>query len=128
MTPVKPLIYIAGPYSHPDPVANTHAAVRHGLMLRESYDVAVIIPHLSLVAQLVGPRNDEFWYNLDLDVLAHCDGLVRIPGASRGADREVIVADELGIPVFHISDGYHQLERWLDSLGLRVLDLRSDVS
>lgn len=23
----RPLIYIAGPYTHPDPVANTHAAI-----------------------------------------------------------------------------------------------------
>ena len=37
-------------------------------------------------------------------LLQHCDGVLRLPGASTGADNDVRIATELGIPVFHSID------------------------
>jgi hypothetical protein len=37
----------------------------------------------------------------DLNWLAKCDAVLRLPGASSGADREVEYAQKLGIPVFY---------------------------
>lgn len=33
-------------------------------------------------------------------LLQHCDAVLRLPGASSGADNDVRIATELGIPVF----------------------------
>jgi nucleoside 2-deoxyribosyltransferase len=119
---MRPLIYVAGPYTHPDPVKNTHKAVQAGLHLHECYDVAVIIPHLSIVAHLISPRDDEYWYGFDLALVAHCDGLVRLPGRSHGADIEVNYAIELGIPVWDDDAGlfYDDFGEWIDSLHVNL--------
>jgi hypothetical protein len=34
-------------------------------------------------------------------LLAHCDGVLRLPGTSSGADNDVRIAHERGIPVWH---------------------------
>lgn len=106
------LIYVAGPYTHPDPVKNTHNAIRVGEKV-ERLGAAVFIPHLSLVWHLVSPAPIERWYERDLAVLERCDALVRIPGPSTGADAEVARAEELGLPVFVLDLGYGQFLYWL---------------
>lgn len=98
---MKPLVYVAGPFRRPDPIANTHRAVREGMALWDSGRVAVLIPHLTLVAHLVEPRADRDWLDFDLDQLEHCHAVLRLPGESAGADAEVARAHELGLPVFH---------------------------
>jgi hypothetical protein len=98
MTP-KPLVYVAGPYaSHP--THNTRAAVLAGVGLWRTGLVAVLIPHTSLAADLVAPMPEADWYAFDLDQLAHCDAVLRLPGESQGADAEVAFAEEHGLPVF----------------------------
>jgi hypothetical protein len=34
-------------------------------------------------------------------LLAHCDAVLRLPGASTGADQDVAIARERGLPVWH---------------------------
>jgi hypothetical protein len=34
-------------------------------------------------------------------LLQHCDAVLRLPGASTGADNDVRIANERGLPVFH---------------------------
>lgn len=102
---MKPLVYIAGPYTHPDPVQNTHRAIREGMRLRETHQVAVLIPHLNLLADMVEPRPVDYWYQWDLDQLGSCDVLYRMPGLSTGADNEVAYAIEHDIPVVYNDDG-----------------------
>lgn len=95
---MKPLVYIAGPYTNPDPVLNTHEAIRWAEIV-EALGVDVVIPHLSLLWHIVSPAPLETWYARDLAVLERCDAVFRFPGASTGADAEVARAIELGIPV-----------------------------
>lgn len=93
------LVYLAMPYTHPDPVINTHNAMRVAEILIE-HGCIPIIPHLSLFWHLVYPHPIEFWYDYDLKILERCDCLLRLGGESKGADKEVIYAKSKGIPVF----------------------------
>jgi hypothetical protein len=46
------------------------------------------------------PMPPDYWYEWDLHALLKCDALLRMPGISVGADREVEFARAHGIPVF----------------------------
>lgn len=96
---MKPLVYIAGPYTNPDPVLNTHKAIWWGTRLADQGYCTPIIPHLTMLWHTVDPHPLEFWYAYDLEVMARCDIVFRIPGDSTGADAEVKEAKRLGIPV-----------------------------
>lgn len=96
----KPLVYVAGPYSHPDPVANTHKAIAFADRLWAEGLVAPHVPHLTLLWHLQIPHPIEVWYELDLAVLIRCDAVYRMAGESTGADAEVAVAASRDIPVF----------------------------
>lgn len=95
----KPLVYIAGPYTSPDPVLNVRRAVKMGERVAASGAVP-IVPHLSMLWHLVSPQEIDYWYQYDLEILLHCHALIRLVGASPGADREVEFAERAGIPVF----------------------------
>ena len=100
---MRPLVYIAGPYTHPDPPLNVRAAIEWGEGV-ERLGCDVVIPHLSMLWHLVSPAPIERWYARDLAVLARCDALVRFPGASTGADAEVDFAQERDIPCFVVGE------------------------
>jgi hypothetical protein len=96
----RALVYIAGPYTRPDRVANTRTAIDVAEQV-EALGCDVFIPHLSLLWHLVAPAPTERWYERDYAILDRCDGLVRFKGASAGADAELRRAiDVLDIPVF----------------------------
>lgn len=99
-----PVVYIAGPITYPDPIANTHEAV---LVADELYVAQVcvpVIPHMNIIWHLVKPRSNAFWYEYDLHILRKCDGLLRLPGVSVGADLEIAEANRVDIPVFFWGD------------------------
>lgn len=96
----RPLVYVAGPYAHPDPVANTNRAIGIADDLQEFGDVTCHVPHLTLLWHMVRPHDVEHWYAYDLAVLARCDALLRLDGPSSGADNEVLFAQRHDIPVF----------------------------
>lgn len=97
--------YVAGPYTRPDPCVNTHAAL---LVANQLWEVGFMpfVPHLTHFWHTVTPRPYEFWLEYDTEMLACCDYLVRLPGESAGADREVAFARERGIPVFFGVDAF----------------------
>jgi nucleoside 2-deoxyribosyltransferase len=112
----RPLVYIAGPYTHPDPVANTHAVITFASELIDEGLVTPVVPHLTLLWHAVSPRPLDFWYAYDVALLRRCDALFRVEGASSGADMEIEFAEANGIPVFTIRD---QLNEWaLERLGV----------
>ncbi|HNE37355.1 MAG TPA: DUF4406 domain-containing protein [Microthrixaceae bacterium] len=95
---MKPLVYVAGPIS-----GDPFGCVRQGV---EAFDVlrgvgcTPILPQLSVLAEMVQHRPYEEWMAYDFEVIARCDALVRLPGESEGADREVRHARELGVRVY----------------------------
>jgi hypothetical protein len=94
-------VYVAGPYSHPDPVENTHNALVVADLLEATEVVTAYVPHTSLLWHLVFPHDVDFWYDYDIAWLDRCDALLRMPGESTGADDEVTYAHTQEIPVFY---------------------------
>ncbi len=105
----RPLVYVAAPYTHPEPVENTHDAIWAAECLQATGLVTAVVPHLSMMWHLLFPHSSDYWYDYDLALLARCDALLRLPGMSVGADREVAFAAERHIPAFYeVEDLY----RW----------------
>jgi len=111
----KPLmILIAGPYrsgtgDDPDKMAANLAALEtaawpifragHVPMIGEW----VALPVLSSAGAggPLDPFAEQVMYPTAERLLQHCDGVLRLPGASTGADQDVRIAQERGIPVWH---------------------------
>ena len=93
-------IYVAGPYTHGDVAVNVRNAIAAANDLAD-LGFASYVPHFTHFWHMLHPRPYEFWLELDNQFLPHCDGLLRLPGQSRGADKEVALAESLGLPVFH---------------------------
>lgn len=109
----KPLVYIASPYSFGDPGANTHFQCRVFDSLLSEGIVTPLAPLWTHFQHVVFPRTDQDWIEYDLEVMSRCDAVLRLEAIieedsysycqseSVGADNEVRVAEESGIPVFY---------------------------
>jgi len=97
------LVYVAGPYTNPDPIENTHKALVEADTMYElsEHELVPVVPHLTAFWHLVRPHDYAHWLEYDLKVLSRCDAILRLPGESSGADGEVEFAEMNGIPVFH---------------------------
>jgi len=96
-------VYVSGPLTTGGPAAlreNVRRAVEAGCeLIRRGY--VVIVPHeKALLAEQVLYRPYEAWLDYDFKCIDRCDVLLRLPGASGGADREVEYAGSLGRPVY----------------------------
>jgi len=114
---VSRYVYIAGPYTHPDPVENTHKAIYMADTLRELGFIP-FCPHTTLLWHMVCPHEPDYWYKYDLDWLAQCDVLLRLPGESWGADEEMKFAIAHDIPVVRSVD---ELVAWATYRNYTVL-------
>jgi hypothetical protein len=47
------------------------------------------------------PVSEQVLYPTAERLLQHCDAVLRLPGASTGADQDVRIAEERGLPVYH---------------------------
>jgi len=92
-------IFVSGPLSHGDVYENVLKAQQVGAELI-ALGFAPFIPHLYHYLHVVNPIDYERIMAVDQAWLAQADGVVRIPGYSPGADREVALAKAQGIPVF----------------------------
>lgn len=94
-------VYIAGPIGQDPKQAkiNMHYAIEYAHQLRDR-GYSPFVPQLSVVWHKRRPRMYEDWLTMDFDWIEVCDALLRIPGESPGADREVEFARKLGIPVY----------------------------
>jgi hypothetical protein len=93
-------VYVAAPYTTPDPVENTHKAVKVCNALREEGYIP-FCPHLTMLWHTICPQPYRFWMEYDQAWLSKCDVLLRLPGESSGADEEVDVAMDLNVPVVY---------------------------
>lgn len=92
-------VYVSGPISLGELTENIAKAVDAADELFRA-GLHPYIPHVGFLWQYRHQHGYEEWMALDLAWLANCDAVVRIPGESKGADREVARAQELGIPVY----------------------------
>ncbi len=114
MRPDRPLlILICGPYlsgTDGDPVriaANLAALEAMALPIYERGHLALVGEWLALpiIRAAGGDHHGDsafqaYQYPVAHRLLSRCDAVLRIPGASRGADLDVAHAIELGLPVF----------------------------
>jgi hypothetical protein len=96
-------IYVAGPYTIPDPESNTRKAIDAGLQILQMGHFP-FIPHLThyvdLRARELGKSVTwEEYIQWDVQWLEVCDALLLL-GRSKGADIEVAKARSLGLKIF----------------------------
>ena len=108
MHPMKTFVYVAGPYTKPDPDTNIRIAVLAADELRRMGFIP-FVPHLTHYWHLVTPDDYEAWLAYDFQWITRCDALLRLPGDSPGADREIGFATAHEIPVFYSTD---ELVEW----------------
>ena len=109
----KTLIYLGCPYSDPDPLireqrfnaVNAYAA----RLMNDGKYVFSPISHghpIALAGDL--PNDFAFWEGLCREMMSHCGELriLMLPGwqESVGVLAELLIADELGIPISYISE------------------------
>lgn len=63
----------------------------------------VALPVLSSAGAtgVTDPLADQVMYPTARRLLQHCDAVLRLPGDSAGADQDVAIARERGLPVYH---------------------------
>ena len=97
----KLMVYIAGPISKGPYWINVRNGIEAGHAVRKE-GMIPFIPHLDFLWVLLHP--EITWEeNLEYDeqVILRCDAMLRLPGESKGADREEAFAKQNAIPVFH---------------------------
>lgn len=106
------MVLVAGPYrsgTNGDPQrmdANLKALNRAALEVWNRGHLPVIGEWLALpLAEAAGSRavGDAVWDQIGYPVadrlIDRCDAILRLPGASKGADGDVVRAQELGLPI-----------------------------
>jgi hypothetical protein len=97
---MKELVYIAGPYTGGDPRINVIKAIDAAEKVAEAGYVPYV-PHLNHLWDSIHPHDYEFWMEQGAEFLDRCDAVLRLPGESPGADREVVMAIEAGMHVYY---------------------------
>lgn len=93
-------VYIAGPYTKGNHNHNVRSAILAGDRLLVEGHVP-FVPHLCTLWDILHPHGWETWMEWTSTWLKECDALIRLPGASKGSDAEVEMAEELGMPVYY---------------------------
>lgn len=96
----KLTVYVAGPLTTGDWIQNVRAALDAESELIDA-GYLPFVPHKSVLSDLVHHRGYEQWLDWCLAWVEQCDVLLRLPGESPGADREVEHAKLHGKPVVH---------------------------
>lgn len=124
------IILIAGPYrSGTDGdanriEANLRALEAHALPIYRAGHIPMIGEWVALpVARAAGSRevgdpiSEQFLYPVASRLLERCDAVLRIPGASKGADEDVRIARERGLPVYFRLSEVPGIDAESDALG-----------
>jgi hypothetical protein len=104
------MIYLASPYSHPDPAVREHrfqhACRAAAALLRAGIPTFAPIAHSVPIAEHGLPTSWEFWRAVDLEHLRLCEAIVvlRLAGWERsvGVRAEVTLARQWGMPVIEL--------------------------
>lgn len=93
-------VYVAGPYTG-EVADNVRKAI---LAADELFEAGLypFCPHaMTHLWHTVCSHEYETWLDFDAAWLLRCDVVLRMPGLSKGAEREVALAHYLDIPVFY---------------------------
>src|SRR3990167_183968 len=92
-------VYIASPYTQGSVSNNVRNSIEAAETLLDC-GFLPFVPLLSHFWDLIVKHDYDFWMAMDLEWVARCDILLRLPGESKGADTEVARAKEIGVPVY----------------------------
>jgi hypothetical protein len=90
--------YVAGPYTVGDTIRNVANAVSAGNSLL-AHNIIPFIPHFSFIWHLLHEHSYDQWLEYDFAWLDKCDALLRLPGESPGAEKEIQKAISKGLYV-----------------------------
>jgi nucleoside 2-deoxyribosyltransferase len=102
------MIYLASPYSDPNPVVMEErfraACIAAGELMNQGLVVFSPIAHTHPIAVACNlPRGWDYWHQFDLEFIRAADALIvlRLPGwnKSKGIDGELSIARDLCIPI-----------------------------
>lgn len=111
------LIYVAGPYSSPDPLVckarmEAFNAVMAVLITHGKHPVSPLLNHYVSEKQLEAGRAADFpldwayWKSYSLNLLRRCDRMVVVMADgwehSSGVIAEIAVAESLGLPIDYV--------------------------
>lgn len=107
------LVYIASPYTLGDIAENVRIQMdaAHRILDMGHSPFAPLLSHFLHIHK---PRPYDDWLNMDLVIIPRVDILLRLPGKSSGATKEVALAHELGIPV---AFGWFELDVLIKTTG-----------
>ena len=91
-------VYIASPYTVGNTGRNVKAQIDAFIHLLDN-GYLPFAPLLAHFVHIAHPKPYDYWTAYDNEWLKNCDVLLRLPGESPGADREVELARSLNIPV-----------------------------
>jgi hypothetical protein len=106
------MIYLASPYTHPDPAVREdryRAAFDYvtrctRIGIKKIFSPIVYTHHLAKIGDF--PVGFEFWRSFDFEMLTICNELwvLKLPGweNSKGIKEEIEYARSIGIPVLYI--------------------------
>jgi hypothetical protein len=107
------MILVAGPYrsgtgDDPARIAANHRAIqqaclelfRAGHLAVNGEDLALPLAELAGSTRVGDAAFDEVFHPMGRRIVARCDGVLRLPGASAGSDEVVSLAEARGIPVW----------------------------
>ena len=107
------LVYLATPYSHPDPEIREWRFKRvnkvAARLMREGVNVFSPISHTHPIA-VAGdlPKGFDFWEQYDREILSHCTKMIvfRQEGwqLSAGVAAELSIAAELGLEIEYVDE------------------------
>jgi len=99
----RPVIYVAGYYSACPTQGTANAITAFDALLAVGW--IPLVPHASLVVDMLSPHPPEFWYAFDMALLARCDAMYvcedALTAKSTGVRDEIAFAVRHDIPVFH---------------------------
>lgn len=99
----KKKVYIASPYTLGDMALNVKLQMTTANRLMDEGFIP-FVPLYNHFQHMMYPRPDDEWIEIDKEWVTVCDVLLRLGGESSGADGEVALAQEEGIPVFYSID------------------------
>lgn len=94
------VVYISSPYSTGDQAVNVKKQIdATSILIDEGF--CPVTPLLTHFVHMCHPKSYEEWMAIDMELVKRSDCVLRLPGESKGADREVGLARSLGIPVYY---------------------------
>lgn len=113
------MIYIASPYSHPDPLIRKTRfllAERFVVHLIQHYHLFAISPIVyghKMAEEHKLPTDAEFWYKFNSNILRRAEAmfLLELPGwqQSKGVAQEIELCEKLRLPVYSFNSDFQLL-------------------